>query len=111
MTKYYIAKFEDGSVIKRRTASRTYTTAWACALHLNGKPCSPLGSIYSTGWAGRPDLAEKAARTEANYFASLDADHSWYGCTPTTQFATAVEVTAKEFRAAEARLHFPGDLA
>jgi hypothetical protein len=77
MTNYYIAKFESGVILKRSTKDRTYTTAWR-------RVYSDPRVVGTKGWSSRPDLAVKAAGNT------------------TAEFADAVEVSSKVFRATKA---------
>ena len=78
MTTYYKATTAAGEIALRSTKSRTYTHA----VVRFGKS----GRINQETWAGRPDLAEKAARPG-----------KWADGQGT--LLPAVEITAKEYRA------------
>jgi hypothetical protein len=77
MTKYYKATFEDGTVIRRATASRTYSHAWLVRNIANDR----RRDIH--GFSRTPELARQTGGYR-NYDVSMVAE--------------AIEITAAEYR-------------
>jgi hypothetical protein len=92
MTTYYKAAFSNGKTLMRSTAGRKYSHCYLveCTYQYadwqDEKKMKTAHSIRS-GWAARPDLADKAMRG------------AMYGTIDFNEIAPAVEITGQEYRA------------
>jgi hypothetical protein len=97
MTTYYLAVASDGTVFKRSTASRSYShcvAVYSRGAWRGGEPSE--GWNRSAEWAGRPELAEKAAaRQRASGWRTKEGFHE----VVRVEILDAVTVTAQQFKA------------
>jgi hypothetical protein len=96
MTTYYLAVASDGTVFRRSTTGRTYTHCVAVYSRSQWRDNQGRGSIWgSAEWAGRRELAEKAAGRQRNSgWRTSEGFHEILR----VEILTAIEVDAKAFK-------------
>ena len=93
MTTYYKATFSTGEVLTRATAGRKYSHAYLTTADYSFQDWETkqprTGHTIRTGWAARPDLANKAMR----------GAYSGLGYTVTfAEVAPTVEISRQDYR-------------